>query len=599
MSTHQRSLDNLGNNLSNINTVGYRKSDYMFTNILNQVMTGSMAAAENRTSTSAKALGLGAATGAILNNFTQGPIEGTGNKLDVAISGSGFFLASTPSGMALTRNGSFYLDHLVDPNQRMLCVGNGLAVQGWNAVNGVVTPTAESVGNIYLPAQGDILPGKTTTKVDFKGILPTNTSSADFNGSVTNNLELKGNLPSGNNSLTTTIYAPVTRTDGTTTEYKDEIQEIKVEITFDGPTLSADGSVNGWNWVMKTVDWPNPGDPGVQIYPPLDDPNFSQGTVQFYTEGSVANQRGAGQVVDATLNPGSSKVSTSVDDGQGGTVTSSFTIPTDFRMDVSRLTSVPNAPGGAALETWSVNGNPKGTMSRTVTVFDEYTEFVAGTDAAGNSVMQAVRRVEARENVFHFTKADQDDAGTTWTWKSSLDGATGSLRFNTIGDLVQSNSTGGSVSYDFSDVRHINSEGALQVIGQDGFRDGFLTEVSIDQYGKVFGHYTNDVIEPLAQLAMATVPNPSGLEGVSGTLFYTGAASGGLMIGVPGDNEGARYGLASIGAGSLVTQSLEGSNVDLSREFTDLITIERGYQLNGKVITTSDEMLQTALGIKR
>ncbi len=599
MATHQRCLDNTGNNLANINTVGFKKSDFYFSNLFNQALNGgNFPANDIRGSVNPKTVGVGVTTGAITNNFKQAPIESTGNPLDVAINGGGFFLAGTPSGIALTRNGSFYIDQTISPQRRMLCVGDGLPVQGWMANEGVVTPTT-TVGNIYLPAIGDLLPGKTTTKVDLTGVLPTNTSSSDFNGRVTSEVDLKGNLSAGNNTLTTHIYAPVTQTDGGSATKKDVVEEIKVQIAFSGPTQSPDGTLNNWTWTMETVDWPNAGDPPVQIYPPPSDPSFSQGTVSFYAESNLTTGKGEGEAATHTVKPGSTKVTTQTTDAQGNIVTTSFNVPGDFTVDTSRLTTLPDAPGGNALETWSVNGNPKGTMARTITVYDEYTDFVTATDASGNAAVSPARRVEAREDTLIFKQTESDDAGRTWSWSSSVNGDSGTLRFNTIGDLVSTTGNTGDIQYNFSDMRNINYAGSVQIAAQDGYRDGNLEYISIDQYGKLFGHYSNDVTEVLAQLAMGTVPNPSGMAGVSGTLFYPDVASGDLMIGTAGDAGGSSSGLAPIGAGSLVTSSLESSNVDLSQEFSTLITTERGYQLNGKIVTTSDEMLQTALGLKR
>lgn len=596
LTTHQRSMDNLGNNLANVNTVGYKKSDYMFSTIFNNYTRGAMPATDNGSTTNAVSVGLGASTGAILNNFTQGPVETTNNPLDLAINGNGFFMVSTASGTALTRNGSFYLDYTINPNERLLCAGEGLPVQGWMATNGVVTPSA-AVGNIYISALGDVLAGNATTSVNLRGILPTNTSSSDFNGSQTTNLALKGDLPGGGQSMTAVIHAPVTETGGAVSR-NNEMEAINVRIDFTGPTLSSDGTVNAYSWTMTTVDWPNVGDPGVQIYPAAGDPDFSRGTISFYAESSPAQERAAGQAVDGAIRPGSSSVATSVVNADGATVTASFTISSDFTLDVSRLTNLSNAPGGNGLEIWSVNGNPAGSMARTITVYSEYTDFIQTSDAAGNAIMEAVRSVEAREETLIFTRTGRDDSGNYWEWVSLSDGSSGSLKYDTQGNLAESAQSGGSIAYDFSETRNINSEGSMQVLDQDGFRDGYLQDITIDQNGKIWGHYSNDVVEALAQIAIATVPNASGLVGASGTLFYAGPASGGIMVGVAGDQDGA-LGLTPIGAGYLVSGALESSNVDLAREFTDMISIERGYQFNSKVITTSDEMLQTALNLKR
>ena len=597
LTSHQRSMDNTGNNLANVNTVGFRQSDYMFSSIFKKSVSAAIGG-DNRSAGTGVDVGLGTTTGAILNNFRQGPSEQTGNPLDCYINGNGFFMANTSSGMALTRNGSFYLDHTVNPNERLLCVGDGLPVQGWMAQNGIITPS-QNVGNIYLPAIGDKLAGRKTTTVDFRGILPTNTTSSDFNGRETTKLELKGNLSeNGGNTLTTHIFAPVTQTNGVTTGTRDEVQEIKVQIQFHGPTQSEDGSTSDYTWTMTTVDWPNPGDPGIQIYPTAEDPSFANGTVSFHNQSSLNQNHGAGEAASDKVTPGSTRVRSVQEDGEGNTVTTFFNIPADFSVDVSRLTNLATPPSAGGLETWYVNGNPKGTMARTVNVFDEYTDFEAVEDASGNSVMQAVRKVETRQNTLYFTKTESDNSGTSWSWRSSLDDTTGSLRFDTSGDLVSSTQSGGDIAYSFDGVRYINQEGALQISQQDGYRDGNLKEITIDQNGKIWGHYSNDVAEALAQLAIGTVPNLNGLSGVSGTLFYPGAVSGDILVGIAGDAV-TNFGMAQIGAGKLTSGALEGSNVDLSREFTNLIQIERGYQFNSRVVSTSDELLQTALQLKR
>lgn len=591
--THQRGMDNIGNNLANINTTGYKKSDYMFSSLFNQALnTGNIPADGARSATNPKGVGMGVTTGAILNNFTQGTPEDTDNPLDCAITGNGFFMVGTRGGTALTRNGSFYIDNAVSSNQRMLCVGDGLPVQGWMAQNGTITPS-QNVGNIYLPSYGDLLPGKTTTEVDLKGILPTNTSDKDFSGKASTNLQLNGNLSGDGMTMETKIYAPVTQsTDGSTTT-KDEVQEIKVQITFNGPTTSPDGTTSDYTWTMTTVDWPNPGDPGVQIYPTPDDPSFQQGTMSFYNSGSSVRGYGAGESVNDKVAPGSTSVKTTTTGEDGSQTTTSFTIPADFSLEVSRLTHLENSPTGNGVETWHVDGNPKGTMARTVTVYDEYTSF-----QSIDGVMTPVRVAETRPDTLIFTKTGSDNTGTDWSWTSSADGGSGTLHFDTHGELASSQQTEGGITYNFKDMQNIAHDGELQAIDQDGSRDGTLLEFSIDANGKIWGHYSNDVVEGLAQIAIGTVPNTSGLEGAAGTLFYPGIASGGLMIGVAGDAEG-NYGLAPIGAGAIRAGALEASNVDMSQEFTTMIQVERGYQFNSKIISTSDEMLQTALQLKR
>ena len=597
LSAHQRGMDNLGNNLANVNTIGYRKTDYSFSNLLSQSIGGSYPGTGDRSASMSNKTGLGVGTGSILHNFSQGPSESTGDPLHCYINGNGFFLAQSGSGMAMTRKGDFYLDHTNNPNERLLCLGDGLPVQGWMAQNGQVTPS-QTVGNIYLPAIGDRLAGQITSSVSLRGILPTNTTTSDFNGNPTTNLELKGNLTGEGNSITTHIFAPVTQTDGTSTAIRDEMQEIKVQIDFQGPTLSEDGTTSDWTWTMTTVDWPNPGDPGIQIYPTAEDPSFNQGTISFHNQASTTQGWGAGEAVADKVTPGSTRVRSTQEDEEGNTVTTFFNIPADFALNVSKMTGLDSTPSEGGLETWYVNGNPKGTMPRTITVFDEYTDFEAVEDSAGNTIMQPVRKVEARENTIYFSRSEATNEGSTWSWRSSLDDATGELKFDTSGDLVSSTQSGGPIDYNFSGVRSINSEGAMQIVDQDGFRDGELEEITIDANGRIWGNYSNHQADLLAQLAMGTVSNVNGLVGSSGTLFYPGSASGGLIIGVPGDSK-TDFGMPRIGAGELSTGALEGSNVDLSQEFTNMIQLERGYQFNSRVVSTANELLQTALQMKQ
>lgn len=586
--THQRSMDNIGNNLANINTVGYKRSDYLFNSLFKQALNnGGMPAVNDRSATNPKNLGLGVTTGTIATNFTQGAPEETGNPLDCALTGNGFFMVGTPGGTALTRNGSFYTDNMLSNGQRMLCVGDGLPVQGWNAVNGVVTPSTNTQ-NILLPSIGDRQQGQTTSEIDIEGILPTNTSDSDFSGSETTTIQLNGNISNGA-SFRTNIYASVTQTANGEPVVKDEVQAIPVEVRFSGPTVSPDGTTSSYSWTMHTVDWPNPGDPPVQVYASSEDPTGMRDSVSFHTSGNAERGHGAGQAVSDVVNPGASEVSATLTGEDGTETTTSFNLGSDFNLEVSHLTNLPSSPTGDGVEVWHVDGNPTGTMARTVTIFDEYNGF-----EGVNGVMQPVRMCQARPDTLFFRRTGEDNAGTDWEWKSSAGGA-GTLRFDTHGELSASNQTSGGMDYNFTDMQNIAHSGSITPVRQDGYRDGTLEEFTIDQHGTIWGRYSNDHAEALAQLAIGNVPNTTGLSGASGTLYYPNTASGEIMIGIAGDGAQGNLGLAPIGAGGLRSGRLESSNVDTAIEFASLIRTERGYQFNSRVITTSDQMLQTAL----
>jgi flagellar hook protein FlgE len=124
---------------------------------------------------------------------------------------------------------------------------------------------------------------------------------------------------------------------------------------------------------------------------------------------------------------------------------------------------------------------------------------------------------------------------------------------------------------------------------QDGFAMGSLSSFSISKDGMVVGVFSNGLKRTLAQLALANFNNPPGLEKAGESVYRSTVNSGEPRLGTPGT--GSR--------GFLQGQALEMSNVDLGQEFTNLVVAQRGFQANSKVITTSDELLQELVNMKR
>ena len=124
---------------------------------------------------------------------------------------------------------------------------------------------------------------------------------------------------------------------------------------------------------------------------------------------------------------------------------------------------------------------------------------------------------------------------------------------------------------------------------QDGYAMGTLTGFSVGQDGTVTGIYSNQVTLPVAQVALATFANDQGLEKVGGTCFAESANSGTAQIGAP----------LTGSAGAVMSNNLEMSNVDLSEEFVSLIRAQRGFQANSRVVTTSDQVLEELINLKR
>lgn len=213
----------------------------------------------------------------------------------------------------------------------------------------------------------------------------------------------------------------------------------------------------------------------------------------------------------------------------------------------------------------------------------------------------------------NFWKTDADPGNsTTWTWE--IDGgagatatATGTITFDTKGKIMNANpaipidvtfsptstDTGiadFTVSFDFSKITMYAADSSVKPTYVDGYTTGNLVTFNIGSDGIITGIYSNGQQQPLGMIALAGFDNPAGLQKVGENLFITTTNSGDFKKGLKAGSEGV---------GTLSPGTLEMSNVDLSREFTDMIVTQRGFQANSRIITTSDEMLQELVNLKR
>lgn len=123
---------------------------------------------------------------------------------------------------------------------------------------------------------------------------------------------------------------------------------------------------------------------------------------------------------------------------------------------------------------------------------------------------------------------------------------------------------------------------------QDGFGTGTVAQLSLDNEGNILGNYSNGVPRSLYRIALAKFSNAAGLTKVGNNMYSTSGTSGSAIVGTVGS-----------GIGQIFTNSLEQSNVDLAAEFVAMITTQRGFQANSKIITTTDEMLNELINLKR
>lgn len=145
------------------------------------------------------------------------------------------------------------------------------------------------------------------------------------------------------------------------------------------------------------------------------------------------------------------------------------------------------------------------------------------------------------------------------------------------------------VKVDFSSLTQFANESTASITNKNGYPQGYLDTFSIGPTGEIYGIFTNGQSRVIGQIALATFKNPAGLEKTSENMYQVTPNSGEPIIGLPG----------SSGLGALNPGTLEMSNVDLSAEFTEMITTQRGFQANSRIITTSDEMLQELVNLKR
>ena len=200
---------------------------------------------------------------------------------------------------------------------------------------------------------------------------------------------------------------------------------------------------------------------------------------------------------------------------------------------------------------------------------------------------------------------------TTWTYTLAAkpgDGTvpgttTGTLKFDGEGKLtsdtvtsvkVTMTPTGGAaqfdVTLDFKKLTQYAADSSVKPSNVNGYTTGNLVTFNVGSDGMLTGVYSNGQQQPLGLIALAGFDNPAGLQKVGGNLFIPTTNSGDFNKGVPAGSQGV---------GTLSPGTLEMSNVDLSREFTDMIVTQRGFQANSRIITTSDEMLQELVNLKR
>lgn len=325
------------------------------------------------------------------------------------------------------------------------------------------------------------------------------------------------------------------------------------------------------------------------------DPGLSIGTVTTTTSAVAGNytlQQVTAGVVSLIGPNGISQTLTGV---TSGAQTLSFadlgvSIATTAAFSAT-ATSGPGTLNGGVVNV-SSNAIPAATQSMGITVYD----------SAGASHNLQITFVK-------------DTAPGAWRWQAVIGGGTGAITGGSSGTATFSG-TGTLASFtptaitirpangsapdftfninpgtvgQFDGLAGFARQSNAVISSQNGYPAGDLRDISVDKTGTITGFFTNGVSRALARVALAAFNNPSGLLRTGDNVYEESANSGGAVVGFSG-----------ISNASFITPgALENSNVDISQEFTNMIVTQRGFQANAKVITTSDEMLQELVNLKR
>ena len=528
----QSMMDVIGNNIANVDTIGFKGSRVTFSDTFNEFIQAGTNPTATTGGTNSFQIGLGSKINSIDKNWSQGTFEQTGNTTDLALQGPGLFILKSNGQNYYTRAGSFIFDadgNLVDPQ-------NGAIVQGKVAVDGAI-PSGNTIQNVKIDKNLKI-PAIKTSVATWGGNLQS--SSTD---TQTQNIVQSGTIIPG------TTYPNDTTKDCTIYDKNGNALDLTVKYTETAAnTYDIDYKISKGSTVLRDF--------------------------------TPASPLATGVTINSTSGP------------------STYTIPA--------LTTTSNGTnidtGDISLDATAVRTGTDNTLSyivddnRTPTIING---SVSVYDSLGNAHTLSVQ----------FTKTDLN----TWRWNASIPATDGTLSNNSGTITFDSNGqistmspnpailsfapSGGAenqtIQLDFgsgtSGVTQNSLSSQIAALTQDGSASASLSNINIDQYGNIEGIFSNGQSRALAQIMVATFANNNGLVSVGDNMYTVAANSGDPIVGEPGETT----------ATTMQSGALEQSNVDLAKEFTNMIVAQRGFEANAHVITTSDTLLQDITNLIR
>lgn len=539
LKTHQTKMDVIGNNIANVNTVGFKSSSVTFSEIMYQNLSGASGpnALTGTGGVNAKQIGLGVTTGSTSVNITgPGASQTTGGAFDIKLndtnSATSFFIVSNGSGTQFTRAGSFY----VDGAGNLCMTSTGYNVMGWQ-----VDPTTgdirkDTVSALRVMSEKNMTSApEATVNGRCEGVLDKNSTDVTSEAGQAMNLSFYDAL-----GYSYVAKFAIKETNRDTGEYTVELTDI-----LDSTNKSILDQTK-YDSVTGTYDPDYLGD----IF----------GAVKSQTK--TYTPRAGWTTVDAANNIFEYNA-------------------TYYRYDAAagNLVEVADNGGGNYVQ---VPGGTTKTLAEA---------FGVSPYATGITMTNGV--VTANVSGANYTlKFNPDDGVFDYIGANGQDNVFLNLK-DTLGGNFE------DIDIDFTGTKWFDNGGS-STIGMDkgdvdgktgtGKKLGDMIGVFVDTNGKIYGTYDNGNTILLGQIAVTQFANAMGLEKV-GDNCYTTTLNSGEFDGIGVD--------ITAGGGTMSTGMLEMSNVDLSSEFTEMITTQRGFQANSRIITVSDTLLEELINLKR
>ncbi|MCM1044554.1 MAG: flagellar hook-basal body complex protein [Candidatus Gastranaerophilales bacterium] len=574
LKTHQTKMDVIGNNISNVNTVAYKSSSIVFADLMSQTTQRASGANENRGGINARQIGLGVKSAAINMNITgQGSAQSTGNPFDLMLTGENFFVVSDGISNYFTRDGSFY----VDGAGNLAMTSNGYNVMGWGVDPDTqgTTIKKDTVTALRIMSTANLTyPPEATSQGTIAGIIDKNDTDVTSKGGKAINFNFYDSL--GYSYTAKIVFKKSDSENGN--EYSIELDKL----------LDSNGD---------EVDISNASFGGVTHQNLATTVKYNTDDYQW-TSATLLQTTGTNPTTVADL--GWATTAANWDD-LSQPVANGATMTRQESLDA--LAKVYGYEGStdeflslAVQQTVTSTTTPPVTTTTWVTVKDMLAAGNAGTASTTNP------NLAGQNGVVEFDGREYTGSSITFHPKTGyFDGlAGGAANVTTMQmDLSGVGPSFTNITLDFSDVVLFDNKGT-STVGADrgdptgligtGRRVGDMIGVSIQNDGKIYANYDSGMTKLLGQIATASFPNASGLE-KHGENLYTSTLNSGDFDGIGVD--------VTANGGSISTGQLEMSNVDLSTEFTEMITTQRGFQANSRIITVSDTLLEELTNLKR